>query len=310
MATVPVCTGSVDGLHRSSIVLFGDSITQEAMDVGGWAALLAHAYRRKADVVVRGFSGYNTRMARHLAPLLFSPETTSAAGGVSSSSSSSTSKRVLFTTIFFGANDACDNARLPPGKPAQGVPVPEFEANLRSLIVSAARVSHAVVVISPPPVDTAAWPDRDNGRVAAYTAACASAVAWARGEVVAAAAPSAVVLHVNLFRGFGGEDRDGDGAAGAASWKPLLSDGLHLSAAGSAVVARMVLEALAEGSGAGGGSGAASPAPSSSSLLLPDALALDVDIWRDVPPEEPGCGEFFGAAHLAELHAVAQAVRK
>jgi lysophospholipase L1-like esterase len=304
MATVPVCTGSVDGLHRSSIVLFGDSITQEAMDVGGWAALLAHAYRRKADVVVRGFSGYNTRMARHLAPLLFPPETkTSAAGGVSSSS---TSKQVLFTTIFFGANDACDNARLPPGKPAQGVPVPEFEANLRSLIVSAAAVSRAVVVISPPPVDTAAWPDRDNGRVAAYTAACASAVAWARGEGVAAAPTSAVVLHVNLFRGFGGEDGDGDG-----DWKPLLSDGLHLSAAGSSVVARMVLEALAEGGGAGGGSGAASPAPSpSSALLLPDALALDVDIWRDVPPEEPGCGEFFGVAHLAELHAVAQAVRK
>jgi isoamyl acetate esterase len=303
MATVPVCTGSVDGLHRSSIVLFGDSITQEAMDVGGWAAILAHAYRRKADVVVRGFSGYNTRMARHLAPLLFPPETkTSAAGGVSSSS---TSKQVLFTTIFFGANDACDNARLPPGKPAQGVPVPEFEANLRSLIVSAAAVSRAVVVISPPPVDTAAWPDRDNGRVAAYTAACASAVAWARGEGVAAAPTSAVVLHVNLFRGFGGEDGDGDG-----DWKPLLSDGLHLSAAGSSVVARMVLEALAEGGGAGGGSGAVSPAPSPSSALLPDALALDVDIWRDVPPEEPGCGEFFGAAHLAELHAAAQAVRK
>ncbi|EAY99754.1 hypothetical protein OsI_21739 [Oryza sativa Indica Group] len=46
---------------RPSIVLFGDSITEEAFGEGGWGAHLANHYSRSADVVLRGYSGYNTR---------------------------------------------------------------------------------------------------------------------------------------------------------------------------------------------------------------------------------------------------------
>jgi hypothetical protein len=45
---------------RGQIVLFGDSITQRSFSVGGWGARLAHDYMRKADVLNRGFSGYNS----------------------------------------------------------------------------------------------------------------------------------------------------------------------------------------------------------------------------------------------------------
>jgi lysophospholipase L1-like esterase len=66
--------------QRPRILLLGDSITEQAWDAGsapppsssssaeggaacgtgvggGWAAQLAHWYRRKADIVNRGFSG-------------------------------------------------------------------------------------------------------------------------------------------------------------------------------------------------------------------------------------------------------------
>lgn len=47
-------------LVRPKIILFGDSITQQSFTVGGWGARLADHYARKADVINRGFSGYNT----------------------------------------------------------------------------------------------------------------------------------------------------------------------------------------------------------------------------------------------------------
>lgn len=46
------------------IILFGDSITQQGFNNGGWAARLASRYVRRADVYNRGLSGYNTVWAR------------------------------------------------------------------------------------------------------------------------------------------------------------------------------------------------------------------------------------------------------
>ena len=49
---------------RPKIILFGDSITQQSTGAWGWATLLADLYSRKVDVVVRGFNGYTTNIAR------------------------------------------------------------------------------------------------------------------------------------------------------------------------------------------------------------------------------------------------------
>ena len=56
---------------RPAFILFGDSITQRGGAVGGWATRLAERYTRRADVVNRGYSGYNTAWATHLLPLVF-----------------------------------------------------------------------------------------------------------------------------------------------------------------------------------------------------------------------------------------------
>jgi len=48
--------------ERPEFLLIGDSITQQGFGPDGcWGALLANEWTRCADVVNRGFSGYNTR---------------------------------------------------------------------------------------------------------------------------------------------------------------------------------------------------------------------------------------------------------
>jgi hypothetical protein len=48
---------------RPLFVLYGASMTQFSFELGGWGAALADLYSRKADILLRGYSGWNTRRA-------------------------------------------------------------------------------------------------------------------------------------------------------------------------------------------------------------------------------------------------------
>lgn len=74
----------------------GDSITQRGFAPGGWAAALADRWQRRADVVNRGYSGYNTRWALQLVDRVFLPL---AAGAQPPA-------QLALAVIWFGANDA------------------------------------------------------------------------------------------------------------------------------------------------------------------------------------------------------------
>jgi len=235
------------GPGRAALLLFGDSITEYAHEHGGWAGILAHAYRRKADVVARGYSGYHSQQALELAPHILP-----------------SLPPLMLSTIFFGANDAAAPEPFrpadDPAKPSQHVPLAAYEANLAELAARVAgrtRPGGCVVLVSPPCVVEAEWPDRSNAAVRDYTAAAARAAATA-AEAAAAAGNGVTILHLDLYAAFAG---GGGGDAPAL----LLSDGLHLSPAGSARVAEALLALLA------------ARAPG----VLPDALPLDVPLWRD-----------------------------
>ena len=149
---------------RPSIVLFGDSLTQQGFGTHGtigWASLLASDYARRADVLNRGYSGYNTKMALQVWPSIRT------VFGRSSDASSS----VLFTTVFFGANDA-----VVPGT-QQHVPLNEYRDNIETIVDNMqsawtqqqqqqakdddreSRITHQKVIflVTPPPVDEQAW---------------------------------------------------------------------------------------------------------------------------------------------------------
>ena len=62
-ASMPVANGVPPVLRRPACLLFGDSLTERAMDSDrGWGAALAHHFGRKFDVLNRGFGGACVRL--------------------------------------------------------------------------------------------------------------------------------------------------------------------------------------------------------------------------------------------------------
>lgn len=103
---------------RPKIYLFGDAITEESFSYGGWGSNLAHHFSRTADVVLRGYGGYNTRWALKVKEKVFPPPPED--GGPP-----------LAVTVFFGAYDASLPDRC---SRFQHVPLDEYRQNLMSIV--------------------------------------------------------------------------------------------------------------------------------------------------------------------------------
>ena len=118
---------------RPTILLFGDSITEFGFGVNGklgWASLLSAHYTRRADVLSRGFSGYNTQHALDVLPSILGTSSVGASG------SSVVKTNMLFCTVFFGANDCS----LPTAR--QHLDIEEFDSNIRSIVSKIRRWEH------------------------------------------------------------------------------------------------------------------------------------------------------------------------
>ena len=219
-------TTSVGAYRRPVVLVVGDSLVQRGFETNGWVASLARAYARVADVVNRGYSGYNTRWVRDLMtddPGLFPPR-----------------RDVALAVILLGANDA---ARPEGRKSRYATRVEEYEENLRWIVsrfVSEAdETSYTrVVLCTPPPIDEeerlritteqrgmpADLLDRDAERAAAYADAARRV-----GENTKVAVAD---LHAAfLKKGRGWE-------------KALLSDGLHFNQQGQALAFETVFDAI------------------------------------------------------------------
>ncbi|GFP92360.1 GDSL esterase/lipase at5g62930 [Phtheirospermum japonicum] len=207
---------------RPQIVLFGDSLTQRSFESGGWGASVADIYSRKVDVVLRGYGGYNTRWAlfllHHIFPLPLS-----------------TMPPPVAVTIFFGANDA---ALLSGTGKKQHVPKDEYKDNLRKMVHHIKNLSPntLVVLITPPPVDkqgrrefarslygdkASEVDDRTNEVTGEYADECVNL------------AQEIGVPSINLWSKM--QETNG--------WqKKFLSDGLHLTPEGNAVIFQEVVK--------------------------------------------------------------------
>jgi lysophospholipase L1-like esterase len=111
----------------------GDSLTQTSFE--GWGGLLADAYQRRADVLNRGLSGYNTRWFLRYAQDY----------GVWEELGD-----IRLITILFGANDAS----LEDQNPHAHVPLKEYGENMEQLIQNCRQhyPRAKIVVLTPPPV--------------------------------------------------------------------------------------------------------------------------------------------------------------
>ena len=118
-----------------NIFLFGDSLTEFGFGVNGqigWASLLASTYSRRADVVCRGFAGYNTDHGLSVLPSILGNDGTSGGGIVRGP--------LLFSTVFFGANDAS----LPTAR--QHLALEDYCNNIQEIITKIRRCVMCVTI--------------------------------------------------------------------------------------------------------------------------------------------------------------------
>mmetsp|Transcript_99631 Transcript_99631/g.277418 ORF Transcript_99631/g.277418 Transcript_99631/m.277418 type:complete len:289 (-) Transcript_99631:105-971(-) len=201
-------------LRRRALCL-GDSITEMGLTVpcgelgeAGFVARIGALISRKVDITLRGFSGYNSRMALAVLPFALADFAGAA-------------EPPLFATVQFGANDAAGAGSVPNEQ--QHVPLEEYGENLGRIVqrLKALGCEH-IIVIGPPPVDTERWKDRTNETVQRYNTAaqCAAERHGAR--------------FVDLFSAL----------LGTGEWMNLTYDGLHLNGRGSRVLQEAVMAAL------------------------------------------------------------------
>ncbi|KAG5368525.1 Long chronological lifespan protein 2 [Yarrowia sp. E02] len=113
------------------ILLFGDSITQYSSDQGlsfALAPALQHLYQRKLDILVRGYSGYNSDQAVQFFDHILEHE-----------------KGIKLVVIFFGSNDSATNE--------QHVPLDRYKSNLETLAQQAVDRGVKVIITGPAPHD-------------------------------------------------------------------------------------------------------------------------------------------------------------
>ncbi|XP_058183983.1 GDSL esterase/lipase WDL1 isoform X1 [Rhododendron vialii] len=207
------------GPKRPQFVLFGSSIVQLSFSNGGWGAILADVYSRKADIVLRGYYGWNSRRALQVLNEVFPKDAAS---------------QPSLVIIYFGGNDS-----MGPHSSGLGphVPLPEYKENMRKIALHIKSLSDTtrIIFLSCPPVNEAKVREntskyfselvRTNELCRSYSEACV--------ELCEEMGLKVVDLWTAMQR------RD--------DWlTACFTDGVHLSAEGSKVVAEEILKVLKE----------------------------------------------------------------
>ncbi|KAL4381642.1 hypothetical protein HN51_005224 [Arachis hypogaea] len=124
------------GPERPQFVLFGSSIVQYSY-YEGWGAILSHLYARQADIVLRGYAGWNSRRALQVLDQVFPKNAT---------------KQPSLVIVYFGGNDS-----VIPNKYGLGphVPLQEYIENMRKIALHIQCLSKMtrIIFLSTPPIN-------------------------------------------------------------------------------------------------------------------------------------------------------------
>ncbi|KAL6278133.1 hypothetical protein ACE6H2_021734 [Prunus campanulata] len=207
------------GPLRPQFVLFGSSIVQFSYSNGGWGAILADLYSRKADVLVRGYAGWNSRRALQVLEQVFPKDA---------------AIQPSLVIVYFGGNDS-----MLPHSSGLGphVPLPEYVENMRKIGKYLKSLSEKIRIIflTAPPVneeqilenlrDIIPERNRTNESCKIYSDACL--------EVCRELDVKAVDLWTSIQK--------------RKDWSTAcFTDGIHFSAAASKIVAEEILKVLRE----------------------------------------------------------------
>lgn len=195
-------------------------------------ARVADRYQRRADVLNRGYSGYNTDwFLRHAA-------TPSGKADLLSHDD------VRLVTVFFGANDASH----PELNERQHVPLEAYKSNLRK-IVSLIRANFgagaSVVIISPPPVCHEGRLRFQRERYGEGATGKLERTLELSGRYARGAGDVASELDLPFLDLWNGMQFTSPGVE-RKDWRGFLSDGLHFSPSGNKFAGDCLLELIDE----------------------------------------------------------------
>lgn len=198
----------------AQIILLGDSLSQLGFE--GWASTIANVYQRRADVINRGCSGYNTKNYLQFVPL-------------------PPCNNVCLVTLFFGANDAS----LLEENPRQHVPIEDYSRNLKSLVqrVQEKYSSPRILLINPPPLDheqRLLFQKQRYGNLATGRLERTTENTGRYADACLAVARDLNIPCLDLFHNM----------LHVPDYSRFLCDGLHFSAVGHDFVADQILQAM------------------------------------------------------------------
>lgn len=195
------------------ILLLGDSITQMGSneydgDHGGWVAHMQAHYNRKADVINRGFGGFNTKTAALALPEILDMLS---------------KQEIALTIVWLGANDAA----VPDGSDGRAhIPVAQYQSNLKGIVQKLLDDGvERVLVVTPTPVYEAAPQAIPEGERIAPRNLKATATYAEAARAVAASFPGQKVHLADAFQTFVSQ--------GDWGTRLMAPDGLHLSRQGN-----------------------------------------------------------------------------
>lgn len=205
------------GPIRPQFVLFGSSIVQYSFSNGGWGAILADLYSRKADILLRGYAGWNSRRALQVLEQVFPKDATI---------------QPSLVIVYFGGNDSMRSNPLGLGP---HVPLPEYVENMRKIVTHLKSLTGntRIIYLSAPPINEEQIRESLSGIIGELnrTNKLCKMYADACVELCREMDIKVVDLYTSIQK--------------RKDWATTcFTDGIHLSSEGSKVVAEEILKVL------------------------------------------------------------------
>ncbi|KAL8119754.1 hypothetical protein AgCh_017020 [Apium graveolens] len=207
------------GPNRPQIVLFGSSIVQMSYSHGGWGSILSDIYSRKADIILRGYYGWNSRRAIEVLDEIFPKDAV---------------VQPSLVIVYFGGNDS-----MGPHSSGLGphVPLPEYVENMRTIAIHLQSLSDTtrIIFLSSPPLNEVHL--RENQSTALSAVVRTNELCREYSEACINLCHEVGVKVVDLWTAIQQKD----------DWlTSCFTDGVHLSAEGSKIVVHEILKVLKE----------------------------------------------------------------
>ncbi|PNS99119.1 hypothetical protein POPTR_016G115800v4 [Populus trichocarpa] len=204
------------GPRRPQFVLFGSSIVQKSFGNGGWGAILADTYARKADIVMRGYGGWNSRNALQVLDQIFPKDA---------------AVQPSLVITYFGGNDSMKPI---PAELSSHVPLPEFIENMKKIATHLKSLSEKtrVIFLGVPPAN-------DEMIIQFYGERAARSNEGGRiySEATLKLCQELEVKAIDLWTIMQQKN----------DWlTTCFTDGVHLASEGSKIVAKEIMRALEE----------------------------------------------------------------